>query len=56
LSKAFDSGWHNGLFLKLLESGIGGKTYDLMNSMYTNGECSIKVGTKKIESSFQRWE
>ena len=33
--KVFDSVWHNGLFLKLLESGIGGKTYDLIKSMYT---------------------
>src|SRR4029434_1216800 len=52
--KAFDSVWHNGLFLKLLESGIGGKTYDLIKSMYTYGKCSIKVGTRKTESFFQR--
>ena len=52
--KAFDSVWHNGLFLKLLESGIGGNTYNLIKSMYTNGRCSIKIGTKKTESFFQR--
>ncbi len=33
--KAFDSIWHQGLFYKLIESGIGGKTYDLIKSMYT---------------------
>jgi len=32
--KAFDSIWHEGLFLKLLENGIGGKTFDLINNMY----------------------
>ncbi len=33
--KAFDSIWHQGLFYKIIESGIGGKTYDLIKSMYT---------------------
>ncbi len=32
--KAFDSIWHEGLFLKLLENGIGGKTFDLISNMY----------------------
>ena len=27
--KAFDSIWHIGLLYKLLESGVGGKTYDI---------------------------
>uniref|UniRef100_A0A8C5N4T6 Reverse transcriptase domain-containing protein n=1 Tax=Leptobrachium leishanense TaxID=445787 RepID=A0A8C5N4T6_9ANUR len=42
--KAFDSVWHPGLFLKLLESGIGGKTYDVIKSF-----CSIKVNGKRTE-------
>lgn len=29
--KAFDSIWHNGLFYKVIESGIWGKTYDIIN-------------------------
>ncbi len=29
--KAFDSIWHEGLYLKLLDRGIGGKFYDLIN-------------------------
>ena len=28
-TKAFDSIWHEGLFYRLLNSGIGGKTYDV---------------------------
>jgi len=31
--KAFDFIWHDGLFYRLLESGIGGKTYDLIKNM-----------------------
>ncbi len=45
--KAFDSIWHEGLFFRLLESGIGGKTYDLIKNMYTKSECAIKIGNKQ---------
>ncbi len=45
--KAFDSIWHQGLFYKLIESGIGGKTYDLIKSMYTESKCGIKINTKR---------
>ena len=34
--KAFDSIWHEGLLLQLLQNGIGGKTYDVIKTMYTN--------------------
>ncbi len=37
LKKAFDSIWRQGLFFKLIESGIGGKTYDLIN------QCTLKI-------------
>ena len=47
--KAFDSVWHPGLFLKLLESGIGGKTYDVIKSSYTENSCSVKVNGKRTE-------
>uniref|UniRef100_A0A8C5MQ68 ribonuclease H n=1 Tax=Leptobrachium leishanense TaxID=445787 RepID=A0A8C5MQ68_9ANUR len=47
--KAFDSVWHPGLFLKLLESGIGGKTYDVIKSSYNENFCSIKVNGKRTE-------
>ncbi len=47
LKKAFDSIWHQGLFYKLIESGIGGKTYDLIKSMYTESKCGVKINTKR---------
>ena len=47
--KAFDSIWHEGLFLKLLENGIGGKTFDLINTMYKNNTCAVKIGNNRTE-------
>ncbi|CDQ91392.1 unnamed protein product, partial [Oncorhynchus mykiss] len=38
--KAFDSIWHEGLLYKLMESGVGDKTYDNIKSMYTNNKCA----------------
>ena len=32
--KAFDSVWHEGLYLKLLENGIGGNFYSLIKNLY----------------------
>ncbi len=49
--KAFDSIWHEGLYLKLLDSGIGGKFYDLIKSMYTASQCAVKLETKELNSS-----
>ena len=46
-TKAFDSIWHEGLFYRLLNSGIGGKTYDVIKSMYTNSKCAVKIGDKQ---------
>ena len=36
--KALDSIWHEGLLYKLMESGIGGKIYDIIKSTYTNNK------------------
>ena len=47
--KAFDSIWHEGLQYKLLESGIGGKTYDIIKSMYSNNTCAVKIGKKHTD-------
>ena len=47
--KAFDSIWHIGLLYKLLQSGVGGKAYDIIKSMYTNNMCSIKIGHKRTD-------
>ena len=49
--KAFDSIWHEGLLYKLMESGVGGKTYDIIKSMYTNNKCAVKIGKKTHISS-----
>jgi hypothetical protein len=38
--KAFDSVWHEGLYLKLLENGIGGRFYDLIKDLYSNTNCA----------------
>ncbi len=47
--KAFDSIWHEGLYLKLLDSGIWGKFYDLIKSMYTASQCAVKIGNQRTE-------
>ena len=47
--KAFDSIWHHGLFLKLLEKGIGGKTYDIIKTMYINNQCAVKIGIMETD-------
>ena len=47
--KAFDSIWHNGLFFKLLETGIGGKTFKIIKTMYSNNKCAIRIGNKHTE-------
>ena len=31
--KAFDSIWHEGLLYKLMESGVGGRAYDILKSI-----------------------
>ncbi len=47
--KAFDSIWHEGLYLKLIDSGIGGKCYDLIKSMYTASQCAVKIGNQRTK-------
>ena len=42
--KAFDSIWHKGLYYKILQSGVGGKVYDIIKSIYINNKCGIKLG------------
>ena len=51
--KAFDSIWHTGLLYKLLESGVGGKTYDIVKSMYTGNKCGIKIGNQRTDFFIQ---
>ena len=40
------------LFYKLIESGIGGKTYDVNESMYTKNNCAVKIGNNKQTDFF----
>ena len=42
LKKAFDTVWHDGLFLKLQKAGIGGKVYNVIKSMYNNCHSRVK--------------
>ena len=41
--KAFDSIWHEGLFLKLLKNEIGGPFYQVLKSMYNKSTSMIKL-------------
>ena len=52
--KAFDSIWHEGLYYRLLQCGIGGKTYDLVKSMYLENKCAVKIGDKQTDFFTQR--
>ncbi len=47
--KAFDSIWHKGLLFKILLSGIGGKTYDLIKCMYKHNKCAVKIHNQRTE-------
>lgn len=47
--KAFDSVWQNGLFLKLIQSGIGGKTYDIINDIYNGNKCCVKIYNRRTD-------
>jgi hypothetical protein len=39
--KAFDSIWHDGLFLKLLQNKIGGKFHNLIKNLYSKSQCAV---------------
>ena len=42
LKKAFDTVWHDGLFLKLQKAGICGKIYNIVKSMYDGSQSRVK--------------
>ena len=42
LSAAYDKVWRDGMFLKLIESGIGGKFFNVVHSMYQITKLYIK--------------
>ena len=41
--KAFDSIWHKGLFLRLLQSNVGGNVYDLIKDMCNKSHCAVQI-------------
>ncbi len=51
--KAFDSIWHEGLPSKLLESGIGGKTYNIIKTMIQTISAQLKLEINKQNSSLK---
>ena len=46
-AKAFDTIWHNGLFHKLRMKGISGNFLHLIQDMYENTECAVKLNSSR---------
>ena len=38
-----------------MESGVGGKTYNIIKSLYTNNKCEVKIGKKHTFLSTWLW-
>ena len=52
LRKAFNSVWHDGLYLKLLHYGITGNLYNTNKSMYSKLKYKVKTNGG-VTDSFQ---
>ena len=50
LRKAFDTVWHDGLFLKLQKAGIRGKIYQVIKSMYHGSQAKVKCNQLMSDS------
>ena len=50
LRKAFDTVWHDGLFLKLQKAGICGKIYQVIKSMYHGSQAKVKCNQLMSDS------
>ena len=48
--KAFDSIWHDGLLLRLLQYNISGNFYKLIKNLYSKSSCFVKLGSKRTKS------
>ena len=48
--KAFDSVWHEGLLIRLLQNNINGKFYELIKNLYSKSNCYIKLGSRRTRS------
>ena len=53
--KAFDSIWHEGLYYKIIQSGVGGKVYDIIKSIYSENKCGVKIGDQRTEFFTSKW-
>ncbi len=49
VKKAFDTVWHEGMFVKLHDMGLDPKLWRLLVNSYSNFKCSVRVGTKQSE-------
>ena len=47
--KAFDSVWHDGLLYKLLQINVRGNFYKVIKSLYSNSNCSIRIGNNQTQ-------
>ena len=51
MKKAFDTVWHEGLFLKLQRAGINGNIYELIRSMYQHPISRVKCKNTLTDST-----
>ena len=49
LKKAFDSVWRKGLFYKIENVGIYGKTLELIKDIYRKTKCAIKINNSRTD-------
>ncbi len=50
--KAFDSVWHEALFLKLRKAGVCGKFYNIIKNMYQSISCTVKYDNSRQSRDF----
>ena len=53
--KAFDTVMHPGIKVKLKENNIGGKFYDIINSLYSRNNICVKLGDKHSSFFIRHW-
>ena len=44
--KAFDTVWRDGLWVRLWEMGVKGKSWRIIKALYSNVSCSVRVGDR----------
>ena len=45
IKKAYDTVWQNGMFVKLFQYGINGKTWRIIRNFYANFTCQVQCGS-----------